>query len=201
MSSTAKERRSSRNGCCWCLSAGTSVGNGYRRNGTAIWWIRYRYRNGNARRESSQSADWHEAQKKLRDRLQARDDNVLEVTRKGETLAYGQWADFFLENYSRPPVRAEKTHATNGRCVKHLKLAFANCRLADLTADAIELYLRDRLRQRVRIKSQRGYRETNLLKPTTVHQEFRVLRRMLNIAVRKNSWRPIRVREWSSQLP
>jgi hypothetical protein len=82
-------------------------------------------------------------------------------------------------------VRAEKTHATNGRCVKHLKLAFANCRLADLTADAIELYLRDRLRQRVRIKSQRGYRETNLLKPTTVHHEFRVLRRMLNIAVRK----------------
>src|SRR6266852_2440109 len=28
MSSTAKERRYSRNGCCWCLSAGTSVGNG-----------------------------------------------------------------------------------------------------------------------------------------------------------------------------
>ncbi len=27
MSSTAKERRSSRNGCCWCLNAGTSVGN------------------------------------------------------------------------------------------------------------------------------------------------------------------------------
>ena len=112
----------------------------YRRNGTAIWWIRYRDRNGNARRESSQSADWHEAQTKLRDRLQARDDNVLEVTRKGETLAYGQWADFFLENYSRPPVRAEKTHATNGRCVKHLKSAFANCGIVDLTADAIELY-------------------------------------------------------------
>ena len=55
-------------------------------------------------------------------------------------MAYGQWADFFLENYSRPPVRAEKTHATNGRCVKHLKLAFANCRLVDITADAIELY-------------------------------------------------------------
>ena len=35
----------------------------YRRNGAAIWWIRYRDRNGNARRESSQSADWHEATK------------------------------------------------------------------------------------------------------------------------------------------
>ncbi len=145
----------------------------------------YRDRNGNARRESSQTADWHEAQRKLRKRLQARDDNVLEIMRKGETLAYGQWADFFLENYSRPPVRTEKTHATNSRCVKHLKSAFASCRLVDLTGDSIENYLRDRLRQRVRIRSLCGYRETTLLKPTTVHQEFRVLRRMLNVAVRK----------------
>jgi integrase len=157
----------------------------YRRNGTAIWWIRYRDRNGNARRESSQSADWHEAQKKLRDRLQARDDNVLEVTRKGETLAYGQWADFFLENYSKPPVRAEKTHEANKRCTKHLKAAFATSRLVDITADSIEMYLRDRLRQRVRVKVKLGYKQLGAIKATTIHQEFRVLRRMLNVAVRK----------------
>src|SRR5882762_2247650 len=57
--------------------------------------------------------------------------------------------------------------------------------LVDITADSIELYLRDRLRRRVRIKTSEGHRETTLLKPTTVHQEFRVLRRMLNVAVRK----------------
>lgn len=125
----------------------------YRRSGTAIWWIRYRDRQGQARRESSQTADWHEAQRKLRERLQARDDNILEALRKGETLGYGQWADYFLENYSKPPVRAEKTHATNNRCVKHLKSAFGTSRLVDITADAIEQYLRDRLRQRVRIKA------------------------------------------------
>ena len=157
----------------------------YRRNGTAIWWIRYRDRNGNARRESSQSADWHEAQKKFRDRLQARDDNVLEVTRKGETLAYGQWADFFLENYSKPPVRAEKTHEANKRCTKHLKAAFATRRLVDITADSIEMYLRDRLRQRVRVKVKLGYKQLGAIKATTIHQEFRVLRRTLNVAVRK----------------
>jgi integrase len=88
-------------------------------------------------------------------------------------LAFGQWADFFLENYSKPPMRAAKTHEANERCIKHLKVAFGTSRLVDITADSIDLYLRERLRQRVRIKA------------TTIHQEFRVLRRMLNVAVRK----------------
>lgn len=105
--------------------------------------------------------------------------------RNGETLAYGQWGDFFLENYSKPPVRAEKTDEANKRCTKHLKAAFGTSRLVDITADSIELYLRERLRQRVRVKVKLGYRLLEALKSTTVHQEFRVLRRMLNVAVRK----------------
>src|SRR5579862_7889407 len=157
----------------------------YQRAGTAIWWLRYRDRKGIARRESSLTADWQEANRKLRERLQARDDNLLEVMRKGETLAYGQWADFFLENYSKPPVRAEKTHEANERCTQHLKAAFGTSRLVDITADSIELYLRERLRQRVRVKVKLGYRLLGAIKSTTVHQEFRVLRRTLNVAVRK----------------
>lgn len=157
----------------------------YRRKGTKIWWIRYWDRSGVPRRESSSTADWQEANKKLRERLQARDDNLLEVIRKGETLSYGQWADFFLENYSQPPVRAEKTHEANERCAKHLKAAFSARRLVDITADSIEFYLRDRLRQRVRVKVKHGHRELGVVRSTTVHQEFRVLRRMLNVAVRK----------------
>lgn len=51
--------------------------------------------------------------------------------------------------------------------------------------DEIELYLCDRLRQRVHFKTGTGYREGHLIKPTTVHQELRVLRRILNVAVRK----------------
>src|ERR1700730_890331 len=157
----------------------------YQRAGTEIWWIRYRDRKGVARRESSQTADWQEANKKLRERLQARDANLLEVVRKGESLAYDQWADFFLENYSKPPVRAEKTHEANERCIKHLKAAFGISRLVDITADSIELYLRERLRQRVRVKVKLGYKLLGAIKSTTIHQEFRVLRRMLNVAVRK----------------
>jgi integrase len=157
----------------------------YRRADTQIWWIRYRDRNGVARRESSQTADWQEANKKLRERLQARDDNLLEVVRKGETLTFRQWADQFLENYSKPPVRAEKTHEANQRCTKHLKAAFGASRLVDITADSIEIYLRERLRQRVRVRVKFGYKQLGVIKATTVHQEFRALRRMLNVAVRK----------------
>jgi integrase len=157
----------------------------YRRAGTEIWWIRYRDRKGVARRESSLTADWQEASKKLRERLQARDDNLLEVIRKGETLAYGQWADIFLENYSKPTMRAAKTHEANKRCTKHLKAAFDTSRLVDITADSIEIYLRDRLRQRVRVRVKLGYKQLGAIKATTIHQEFRVLRRMLNVAVRK----------------
>jgi integrase len=78
-----------------------------------------------------------------------------------------------------------RTHVANIRAVKHLNKYFAACMLADLTADQIEFYLRERLRQRIRIKIRNGYREGRLVKATTVHQEFRILQRMLNVAVRK----------------
>jgi len=122
----------------------------------------------------------------LRARLQARDDNDLDVIRKGESLTFGEWADFFLEKYSKPPFRKPGTHNANLRCVQHLKKAFANRRLIDVGPDEIELYLCERLRHRVRVRTSEGYRELGLIKATTVHQEFRVLRRMLNKAVKKS---------------
>src|SRR6266568_4087737 len=157
----------------------------YSRKDGRILWIRYRDRNGKPCRESTQTEDWQEANRKLRERLQARDGNLLEAIRKGEALGFGEWVDSFLENYSKPPIRTHKTHEANMRCAIHLKAAFPGRRLMDITADAIEDYLRNRLRQRVRVKVARGYREKGILKSTTVHQEFRVLRRMLNVAVRK----------------
>lgn len=157
----------------------------FRRKGSKFWWMTYRDRDGSRRRESTFTEDWQEAQKKLRERLQARDGNMLQVVRKGENFTFGEWANFFLENYSKPPIREPKTHTANSRAAKHLKNAFGTRRLVDVTADDIEHYLRDRLRQRVRYKTSSGYVERGLLKPTTVHQELRVLRRMLNVAFRK----------------
>lgn len=157
----------------------------YHRQETTVWWIRYWNRDGKRVRESTFTEDWQEAQRRLRERLQARDGLILEIVRKGESLGFGQWADFFLENYSKPPVRTLKTHVANLRAIKHLKGTFESRSLADVTADDIELYLQDRIRQRIRIKTRLGYRQGRQVKATTVHQEFRVLRRLLNVAVRK----------------
>ena len=90
-----------------------------------------------------------------------------------------------MENYSKPPVREIKTHEANLRATKHLKLVFATRRLIDVTAEDIEGFLRDRLRQRIKTKTSNGYRLGRTIRPTTVHQDLRVLRRILNVAVRK----------------
>ena len=155
-----------------------------RKDGKVLWMV-YRDRSGKRIRESTYTEDWQEAQRKLRERLQARDDKILEVVRKGEQLQFGEWVDFFLENYSKPPIRAEKTHEANQRAALHLKGAFDRRSIGDISADDIELYLRRRLQTRVQFKTAEGVVQKDRLKPATVHQELRVLRRMLNVAVRK----------------
>jgi integrase len=157
----------------------------YKRDGSKVWWMRYRDKEGIRRRESTLAEDWGDAQKHLRERLQARDNNTLPALRRGQDLTFGEWADFYLENFSKPPFRALKTHEVNQRALKHLRSMFENSKLAELTADDIEMYLRGRLKQRVRVKAKDGFVEKGVLKATTVHQELRVLRRMLNVAVRK----------------
>ena len=157
----------------------------YKRSGTRILWMSYLDRDGKRIRESTLTQDWQEANKKLRERLHARDDKFLDIVRRGEQIEFGEWVDFFLENYSKPPLRAAKTHDVNMRATKHLESAFRSRKLADLNADEIEVYLRIRLRDRVRVKTASGFIERQELKPATVHQELRVLRRMLNVAVRK----------------
>ena len=134
----------------------------------------YRDRSGKRIRESTFTEDWQEAQRKLPD-----------VVRKGEHLQFSDWADFFLENYSKPPIRAEKTHEANGRAALHLKEAFGRRSVGDISADDIETYLRRRLQARVQVKTAGGVIQRDRLKPATVHQELRVLRRMMNVAVRK----------------
>lgn len=147
--------------------------------------MRYRNKDGVRQRESTFTEDWGEAQKALRERLQARDNNTLPALRRGQDLTFGEWSDFYLENFSKPPFRAPKTHEVNQRALKHLRKMFENTKLAELTADDIEMYLRRRLRQRALVKTKDGFVEKDVLKATTVHQELRVLLRMLNVAVRK----------------
>jgi integrase len=157
----------------------------YKRTGSKAWWMRYRDKDGNLQRESTLTEDWGEAQKCLRERLQARDNNTLPALRRGQNLTFGEWSAFYLENFSSPPFRAQKTHEVNERALKHLRTMFETTKLAELTADEIEEYLRTRLKARALVKAKNGFVKKGLLKATTVHQEFRVIRRMLNVAVRK----------------
>jgi integrase len=157
----------------------------FRRDGSKFLWMRYRDKDGIFRRESTFTEDRQEAVRKLRVRLDARDQNVLETVRRGENLPFGEWVETFMENYSKPPYRTQKTHIANLRAVKHLKAAFATRKLLDISPDDVESYLRRRMRQRALVKTSLGYREGRPLKPATVHQELRVLRRILNVAVRK----------------
>lgn len=57
--------------------------------------------------------------------------------------------------------------------------------MAEIDAMQIEVHLRSRLRQRRRVQRRAGVAHLGLLKPTTVHQEFRVLRRIFSVAVKK----------------
>jgi hypothetical protein len=109
----------------------------FKRDGSNFWWMHYRDRDGQRRRESTNTADWQEAQKQLRERLQARDNNTLALIRKGEELTVAQWVDFFLENFSKPPIRTEKTHLCYGRVGNHLKTAVDHRRFRNERRDGL----------------------------------------------------------------
>lgn len=157
----------------------------YKRRDSRIWWMRYRDRTGKRCLESTNTEDRQEAQQRLRERLQARDENTLCAIRRGERLLFNDWVDSFLENYSQPPFRAAKTHRANVMALKHLRPEFGDRKLIEIDADQIEGYLRRRIRQRKRVRTSSGFRELGILKPTTAHQEFRVLRRIFSVAVKK----------------
>jgi integrase len=106
---------------------------------------------------------------------------------RSKTLKFDECADWFLEKRSKPPYNAEKSHQENLKVLKKLKPVFGSLRLSEVSAEAIEDYLQQRLRSGRRINTKLGVVYRGRLKPTTVHQEFRVLRRILNVAV-KQKW-------------
>jgi hypothetical protein len=65
-------------------------------------------KSGRRPKETTGTEDWDEAQRRLREPLQARDNRTLEVVRRGEQLLFREWATVFMENCSKPPIRAER---------------------------------------------------------------------------------------------
>ena len=161
------------------------AGTVFSRRESAFWWIRYPNREGEKVRESTGTTDREEAERFLRARLDARDEGRLPTVLSGKNLTFDELADWFLERRSRPPFRSENTHAQNVNALKHLRPAFGQLFLSDITPEAVEDYLHHRLNTDRKIRTKLGVRSGGFLKPSTVHQEFRVLTRILNVAIKQ----------------
>jgi integrase len=68
--------------------------------------------------------------------------------------------------------------------MKFLRPALGSLRLSEITPEVIEDYIEQRLCSERRIHTKFGVVYRGRLKPATVHQEFRVLARILNVAVK-----------------
>ena len=157
----------------------------YPRTESVFWWVCYRTRDGQKIRESSGTTDREEAERFLRERLAARDEGTLPSILSGKNLTFDEWTEWFLERRSKPPYRSEKTHEQNTNAVKLLRPVFGALRLSDITPEAVEDYIQNRLAEGRRIRTKFKVIRRGKIKPATVHQEFRVLRHTLNVAIRQ----------------
>ena len=160
-------------------------GSVFARKDSAFLWVMYWNRDGQRVQESTATTDRQEAERFLRKRLDARDDGSLSSLLAGKNLTFGEWADWYLEMRSKPPFRSQKTHLMNINAIKLLRPTFGSTHLSDIVPEAIESYLKHRLKSGKRVRTGFGIKLRGKLKPMTVHQEFRVLRRMLNVAVKQ----------------
>src|SRR2546423_14917048 len=120
----------------------------YRRPGSGFWYVRYRDREGKIRKESTGMIDQQEAERFLRDRLDARDEGKLPVILASKNLTFDDFAAWFIERRSK--LRAEKTHSANLNALKFLGPAFGSCRVAGLTPQPIRGCIRQQLPSRRR---------------------------------------------------
>src|SRR5262245_37311336 len=157
----------------------------YRRKNSEFWQVRYKDQKGEIIRESTGASDRQQAERFLRDRLDARDDGSLATVLTSKQLTFNQWAEWFLERRSQPPFRSTGNHQQNVNALKFLRPVFGELALSDITAESVEDYLRDRLQSGRRIHTKFGLQLRGKIKPATAHQEFRILSHILNVAVKQ----------------
>src|SRR6266704_2305730 len=109
-----------------------SGGSIYARCDSQFLWVHYRNREGEIVTESTGTADREDAERFLRKRLDARDEGALSILLSSRNLTFAEWADWFLEKRSRPPVRSEKTHQQNTNAVKLLRPVFGPLLLSEI---------------------------------------------------------------------
>ena len=113
----------------------------YKRNDSDIWQVRYKDQKGEMIRQSTATTDREQAERFLRDRLDARDEGRLSVLLGSKRLTFNEWADWFLEKRSKPPFRSEGNHQVNVYALKSLRPVFGETALSDITSEGVENYL------------------------------------------------------------
>jgi hypothetical protein len=136
--------------------------------GILPWWISYRNREGRLVQESTGTTDRGEGERFLRHRLDARDEGMLPAILASKSLIFGDWAQWFLANRSKPPFRAQKTHLMNVNAVELLTPTFGTMRLRHITAEAIEDYLRRRLSAGRRCHTKKGVLYRGTVRPMCI---------------------------------
>lgn len=136
-------------------------------------------------RGSAATADRRQAERFLRDRLDARDEGRLSTLLQSKQLTFNEWADWFVERRSKPPFRSAGNHRQNLNALKFLGPMFGEIALSDITSEAVENYLADRLQSGRRIHTKLGLQLRGNIKPATAHQEFRILSHIQNVAMKQ----------------
>jgi integrase len=157
----------------------------YRRKNSELWQVRYKDQKGGIVRESTGTSDRQEAERFLRDRLDARDDASLATVLTSKQLTFNQWADWFMERRSKPPFRSAGNHQQNLNALKFLRPVFGEMALSEVSTEVIEDYLMERLKSGRRIHTKFGLQLRGKIKPATAHQEFRILSHIFNVAVKQ----------------
>ncbi len=157
----------------------------YKRKNSEIWQVRYKDKKGEMIRESAATTDRQQAERFLRDRLDARDEGRLSTLLQSKRLTFNEWADWFLDRRSKPPFRSAGNHQQDLNALKFLRPMFGEIALSDITSEAVENYLADRLQSGRRIHTKFGLQLRGNIKPATAHQEFRIFSHILNVAVKQ----------------
>lgn len=73
-----------------------------------------------------------------------------------KNLTFDEWAGWFLERRSKPPFRAPNTHLQNMNALKSLPPVFGSVWLSEITPEAVEDYIAERLAEGKRINTKFG---------------------------------------------
>jgi integrase len=137
-----------------------------------IYWISYSYQ-GKQYRESTGTSNKYFARDLIAKRLvEIREQRLFDVKKEGK-VSFEELTQDFLRFYQERNRRSLNRAETS---IKHLSTFFGGKRIAEITPEAIEAYVRIRLQQHSKLG-----RPT---RPATVNRELAALSKMFNLAIR-----------------